>query len=53
MSGLLKVFPEPILAKDRDSLNAPIRYSFVNGTPSFYDEYFEIDSNSGRVRQLK
>ncbi|GIY66383.1 cadherin-99C [Caerostris darwini] len=53
MSGLLKVLPEPILAKDRDSLNAGIRYSFVNGTPSIYSEYFEIDSSSGRIRQLK
>ncbi|GIY89514.1 cadherin-99C [Caerostris extrusa] len=52
-SGLLKVLPEPILAKDRDSLNAGIRYSFVNGTPSIYNEYFEIDSSSGRIRQLK
>nr|XP_042896742.1 cadherin-99C [Parasteatoda tepidariorum] len=53
MSGLLRVLPEPILAKDRDSLNSAIRYSFVNGTPSFYDEYFEIDVNTGRIRQLK
>ncbi|GFU49959.1 cadherin-99C [Trichonephila clavipes] len=53
MSGLLKVLPEPILAKDRDSLNSAIRYSFVNGTPSIYNEYFEMDPTSGRVRQLK
>lgn len=30
-SGLLKVQPEAILAKDQDSLNSVIRYSFVNG----------------------
>ncbi|KAF8774708.1 Cadherin-99C like protein [Argiope bruennichi] len=53
MSGMLKVLPEPITAKDRDSLNSAIRYSFVNGTPPFYNDYFEIDQNSGRVRQLK
>ncbi|KAG8195587.1 hypothetical protein JTE90_002207 [Oedothorax gibbosus] len=53
MSGLLKVMPESILAKDRDSLNAAIRYSFVNGTPPMYDEYFEIDANTGKVRQIK
>ncbi|XP_054716801.1 cadherin-99C-like [Uloborus diversus] len=53
MAGLLKVSPEAIFAKDRDSINAAVRYSFVNGTPSFYDEYFEIDAISGRVRQLK
>ncbi|CAN7949789.1 unnamed protein product, partial [Ixodes pacificus] len=52
-SGVLKIYPEEIRAEDRDSLKTKIRYSFVNGTPSFYQEHFDIDPESGLVRQLK
>lgn len=37
---------------DRDSLNASIRYSFVNGTPAFYGDYFRLDPLSGVIKQL-
>lgn len=36
-----------------DSLNFPIRYSFIDGTPSYYAEYFTIDSQFGTVKQIK
>lgn len=52
-SGVLKIYPEEIRAEDRDSLKTKIRYSFINGTPSFYQEHFDIDPDSGLVRQLK
>lgn len=53
ISGIVKTYPEDIRAEDRDSLKSKIRYSFVNGTPSFYNNYFDIDRESGLVRQLK
>lgn len=53
LTGLLKILPEPILAKDRDSLNSEIRYSFVSGIPSIYSEYFDIAPTTGRVSQIK
>lgn len=46
------MIPEAIRAVDRDSMNATIRYSFVNGTPAFFGDYFRIDSVSGAVKQL-
>ena len=50
----MKIFPESIRAVDRDSLNASIRYSIVNGTPAHqYLEYFEMDVMSGQIQQLK
>ncbi|KAH8032713.1 hypothetical protein HPB51_001411 [Rhipicephalus microplus] len=52
-SGIVKTYPEDIRAEDRDSLKSKIVYSFVNGTPSFYHSYFDIDKESGLVRQLK
>ncbi|XP_076361953.1 cadherin 99C isoform X2 [Tachypleus tridentatus] len=51
--GVLKIKPDNIKAKDQDSLNAEIHYSFVNGTPSFYMEYFKIDHLSGAVIQIR
>lgn len=36
-----------------DSMGAPITYSFVNGSPSSYRQHFEIDSQSGVVKQIK
>lgn len=36
-----------------DSLNFPIKYSIVDGFPSFYAEYFTIDSQFGTVKQIK
>jgi protocadherin-15 len=36
-----------------DSINAPIKYSFLSGTPSSYKDYFEIDEQTGAVRQIR
>lgn len=36
-----------------DSINSPISYSFLSGTPSSYREYFEINPTTGAVRQIK
>ncbi|CAG0907285.1 unnamed protein product, partial [Cyprideis torosa] len=53
LSGVLEPEPEQIRAVDGDSLNAPIRYSFLGGAPSFFGEFFAIDSKTGRVSQIK
>lgn len=53
VEGVLSVLPEKIQAIDMDSMGAPITYSFVNGSPSSYRQYFEIDSQSGVVKQIK
>lgn len=36
-----------------DTINSPIHYSFVSGTPESYSEYFQIDGDTGAVRQIK
>lgn len=36
-----------------DSLNYPIKYSFIDGSPSFYAEYFTIDQQFGTVKQIR
>ena len=53
MSGLLPIQPDRIQAVDTDSNPAPIRYSFHDGKPSNYGDYFEIHPNSGLVRQIR
>lgn len=50
---VLEVYPAPIQAKDLDSLNASISYSFLNGTPEFFNDYFKIDQNTGLIKQIK
>jgi protocadherin-15 len=50
---VLAVQPEKIHAVDMDSLNKPIQYSFLSGTPSTYKDYFEIHPQSGAVRQIR
>ncbi|XP_068081396.1 cadherin-99C isoform X2 [Anabrus simplex] len=53
-SGVLSIAPEKIQAVDMDSNNsAPIEYSFLSGSPSSYKDYFEINSQTGAVRQTK
>lgn len=56
MSGdsdyLLRVSPQAIKARDRDELNAPIKYSFVNGTPSNYSHYFAINAVDATIKQV-
>ncbi|XP_046657764.1 cadherin-99C-like isoform X2 [Daphnia pulicaria] len=53
-SGLLTLKPDRILALDTDpSSLAPIRYTFDQGSPPNFREYFEINPNSGWVKQIK
>ena len=53
-SGLLTLQPDRILAVDTDpSSRAAIRYSFQEGSPADYSDYFEINPNSGWVKQIK
>lgn len=47
------IFPEAIRAIDQDALNASIRYTFVDGSPQSFKEYFEIDAVTAKIRQLK
>ncbi|XP_065211081.1 cadherin-99C isoform X2 [Planococcus citri] len=53
LSGVLSITPEKIQAIDMDSLNAPIAYSFASGSPSTFRNYFEINPNTGAVRQIR
>ncbi|KAJ4436897.1 hypothetical protein ANN_17029 [Periplaneta americana] len=52
-AGILNISPEKIQAIDMDSINAPIKYSFLSGTPSSYKDYFEINGQTGAVQQIK
>lgn len=49
----MSIHPEKIQAIDMDSMDAPIAYSFHNGTPSTFANYFVIDSQTGTVKQIK
>lgn len=51
--GVLDVKPEKIKAKDKDSINSAVHYSFISGTPPSFHTYFDIDYRSGTVRQIK
>lgn len=53
LQGVLNIHPERIQAVDLDQISAPIKYSLVSGTPSSYNDYFEIDEQSGIVKQKK
>nr|XP_034178861.1 cadherin-99C isoform X3 [Osmia lignaria] len=53
LSGILNISPEKIQAVDMDSINAPIYYTFLSGNPSNYREFFEINPNTGAVKQIK
>lgn len=53
LHGILNILPEKIQAVDMDTINSPIRYSFVSGTPENFEEYFRIDSETGAVHQIK
>ncbi|XP_046585956.1 cadherin-99C isoform X1 [Neodiprion lecontei] len=53
LSGILNISPEKIQAVDMDSINAPIHYSFLSGNPPNYGEFFEINRNTGAVKQIK
>lgn len=53
LQGVLNIHPERIQAVDLDQISAPIRYSFVSGTPSSFSDYFEIDEQTGIVKQTR
>lgn len=53
LAGTLNIQPEKIQAIDMDTINAPIHYSIMRGTPSSFSEYFEINPSTGAVRQIK
>ncbi|XP_067617617.1 cadherin-99C [Eurosta solidaginis] len=53
LQGVLTVLPERIQAIDLDTISAPIRYSFANGMPDNYADYFEIDDQTGVLKQIK
>lgn len=53
LQGVLSVQPERIQAVDLDTISSPIRYSFLSGTPNNYGEFFEIDEQSGILKQIK
>lgn len=53
LQGVLPVQPERIQAVDLDTISAPIRYSFMKGTPSNYHEYFAIDESTGNLKHIK
>lgn len=36
-----------------DTINSPIKYSFVSGTPNSYADYFRIDQEKGTIHQIK
>lgn len=36
-----------------DSLNSPIAYSFLSGSPASYPQFFEINPSTGIVKQVK
>ncbi|XP_053682890.1 cadherin-99C [Sabethes cyaneus] len=53
LQGVLTVSPERIQAVDLDTISSPIRYSFLSGIPGNYGDYFEIDSQTGVLKQTK
>ncbi|XP_034940694.1 cadherin-99C [Chelonus insularis] len=53
LSGILNISPEKIQAVDMDSINAPIHYSFLSGNPANYRDFFEINPNTGAVKQVR
>lgn len=53
LQGVLSVLPEKIQAIDLDTISSPIRYTFLSGMPSNYDEFFTIDDQTGILKQVK
>lgn len=50
---MLSVQPERIQAVDLDTISSPIKYSFLKGDPSNYGEFFEIDEQTGVLKQIR
>ncbi|XP_050317816.1 cadherin-99C isoform X1 [Bactrocera neohumeralis] len=53
LQGVLTVTPERIQAVDLDTISSPIHYSFASGMPNNYADYFEIDEQTGVLKQIK
>lgn len=53
LQGVLNIHPERIQAVDLDQISAPIRYTFLSGSPSSYRDFFQIDEQTGIVKQIK
>ncbi|XP_075146442.1 cadherin 99C [Haematobia irritans] len=53
LQGVLTVTPERIQAVDLDTISSPIKYSFASGMPGNYADYFEIDEQTGVLKQIK
>ena len=53
VTGVLDIKPDTIHAQDQDSLRSEISYSFLSGNPSSFKDYFNIDSKTGVVRQIR
>ncbi|KAI5749017.1 hypothetical protein M8J76_003987 [Diaphorina citri] len=51
LAGVLSVSPEKIQAIDMDSIQSPIMYSFLSGSPPSFRDYFSINPQTGVVRQ--
>ena len=51
IEGVLSIRPDRIFAKDQDTLDFPIRYSFASGSPLSYMQHFSIDSRTAAVTQ--
>ncbi|XP_065371321.1 cadherin-99C [Calliphora vicina] len=53
LQGVLTVTPERIQAVDLDTISSPIKYSFARGMPGNFADYFEIDEQTGVLKQIK
>lgn len=53
LQGVLSVHPERIQAVDLDTISSPIKYTFLSGIPTNYGEFFEIDEQTGVLKQFK
>jgi protocadherin-15 len=49
----LEVRPEKIHAEDLDTLRTVVEYEFVAGTPSDFRNFFEINFQTGVVKQIE
>ncbi|KAG4067292.1 hypothetical protein HA402_000283 [Bradysia odoriphaga] len=53
LQGVLSVHPERIQAVDLDTISSPIQYTFLSGVPNNYNSFFEIDAQTGVLKQIK
>ncbi|XP_070180295.1 protocadherin gamma-B7-like [Littorina saxatilis] len=52
-TGELRVWPGPIKAEDKDSMNNTILYYVVKVSPDKYSAYFKMDAVTGKIRVIK